>query len=287
MKNQQIKRKSIFDLERRIDLNREILEFETDIKRSTVLVNAMSSRAVINVLNESIQDWPYREGARSVSSYFEKKFYDLNMNLLFSEEERAVFRFELYINLLYWAPSHFNALADPFDFNLHSIPLDQSLGVFIENITFLLEKINMKVRKIETSVCPKYVITKRDADVDLTIEAAPELSELLLSYLDFRNQNDENFKKNTIKAIADYLEPMRGEFKGTGYRSLSDDVFKAFNILSIRHNNSKQKEVKQKDRIKLYDALFRMSLHLIQKNRVDECQSFVQSILTEPIEKDH
>lgn len=270
-------RKSIFDLECRVDLGEEFKEILEDLQKSKITVR-LKTTTVFAAMDESIKDWPYRNGSYTISSYMNKRLYDSNFNQLFSEDENVLYYLELYTNLLHWIPKHYELMADPFDIHIGGPPMRLLLERFLENISYVLEQCNLRVREIETSVFPKYVITKRDADVDTTIDIAPELSEVLLSYLDIRNMADEEFKKNAIKTIADYLEPKRHSFDGTGYRGLCDDVFYAFNGLSIRHNNDTQVKLKKADRMKLYDALFRMSLHLIQKERMDEYRGFIQGI---------
>lgn len=273
-------RKSIFDLESRVDLVEELHDLREDMKNTIVSCNEVKSKAVISILDESITDWPYREGSSSIHLYMRKRLYSEYPRLLFPEDENAVFYFELYLNLLHWAPEHYNGKPDPFDLILKNPPLEESLKRFIENITFVLEKCNMNVREDKVNAFPQYIITKRDAQVDTTIDIVPELSEVLLSYLDIRNQHDEVFKKNAIKTIADYLEPKRKTFKGTGYSGLCDYVFYAFNRLGIRHNNKEQVTLKKSERMKLYDVLFRMTMHLIQKEKMDECMSFIEAIKT-------
>ena len=270
-------RKSIFDLECRVDFGEEFKDIIGDLQNSKISVG-LRTTAVFAALEESIKDWPYRSGSSSILSYMKKRLYGSNSKQLFSDEEIALYYLELYINLLHWVPKHYDMMADPYDLHIGGLPISASLDRFIEDISFILEQCNMRVREVQSPVFPKYVITKRDADVDATIDVAPELSEVLLSYLDIRNAKDEEFKKSAIKIIADYLEPKRHSFDGTGYKGLCDDVFYAFNGISVRHNNAKQVSLKKADRMKLYDALFRMSLHLIQKERMDEYRGFIKEI---------
>ena len=280
MAGKQKLRKSIFDIECRVDLLDEYREIREDMANTKIAINKLKTKTVLAALDESIKDWPYRAGASSILSFMEKRCYDKNFKPLFTEEEIVLYYLELYYNLLCWAPEHYESVSDAFDLRIGQRTISDSLRRFIENISYSLEQCNMRVREIEMSYFPQYIISKRDASVDLTIEAAPELADILLSYLDIRNQRDEKFKKAAIKAIADYLEPKEKCYRGTGYSSLCSDVFNAYNNLSIRHNNKRQKPVKKGDRIKVYDALFRMSLHLIQKEKIDADQLFVKSILT-------
>ena len=150
----------------------------------------------------------------------------------------------------------------------------------IENIEYKLEMVNMRVREITTGETPQYVISKRDANVDVVIEAVPELAEALLSYLDVRNRNDENAKKAVLKAIADYLEQKRKDkcYQGTEYNRLCENLFAVFNNATIRHKNSQQWKLKKPERMKLYDQTFKAAIHLMQKEDIDLFNSIVSDL---------
>ena len=277
MRQKGMTRKSIFDIECRLNLIDEYQDILEDLDKSEILING-KKLTIISVMDESIKDWPHRHASASIVSFIKKRIRNCCSSQELSEEEKDLLILELFINLLKWAPVHYKFLSDPLAFHIGEPSMSFRLEKFIENIEYVIEQCNMKVCEIQAPAFPKYVITKRDADVDTTIDIAPELSEVLLSYMDIRNATDEDFKKNAIKTLADYLEPKRYSFNGTGYKGLCDDVFYAFNTVSVRHNNDKQVTLKKTERMKLYDALFRMSLHLIQKERIDEYRSFIQEI---------
>lgn len=149
---------------------------------------------------------------------------------------------------------------------------------FIENIEYILEQNNMAVREVVSDCQVQYRIYKRSAHVDAVLECAPELSEVLLSYLDIRNSKDEQFKKYTLKALADYLEPNRRNYNGTAYKGLCDDVFTVFNKCNIRHNDKNQIKLPKKKRMELYDSTFKMCLHLLQMQEVNDYKLKVEEI---------
>ena len=136
-----------------------------------------------------------------------------------------------------------------------------------------------RYRRIDNkNTTPKYIIGKRNANVDAAIEYVPDLAEVLLSYHDIRNQKDENVKKLILKAIADYLEPIRKRFTGTSYAILCDDLFIIFNKCSIRHNNKDQWKLNKKERMSIYDDTFKAAIHLFQMDQVKEYKDRISEL---------
>lgn len=256
-------RKSIFDLERRIDLAAEYY---------SILENADET---LKTVMKSIRTWPHRQAALSVRSYADGHRFSFDKP---RSEEEILYSIELLINLLHWAPEYENKTKWLPDLTIDGgESFDDKCDQYIENIEYILEKSNMHVREIDADTFPQYVIGKRDVDVDTVLEAVPELSEALLSYLDIRNQKDEAAKKEILKRIADYLEPLRNskKYKGTSYSQLCDDLFTIFNKCKIRHNDKRQWALKKPERMKLYDQTFKAAIHLLQS---DEASQFKDTV---------
>lgn len=267
-------RKSIFDLERRSDILKDFSRLVVDMKKAIVYSNSMKKEDLYSFLDESIQDWPYRQATSSMNSYLNS----LNIDKPGEEIVDTIYALELMYNLLKWAPVYNTKMNNPlsglnWDCNVHSV-----CERFIENIEFILEQNNMAVREGDEEDWTQYRIYKRMAEVDVTLESAPELAEILLSYLDVRNEGDINFKKSALKMIADYLEPKRKELKGSVYNGLCEDVFFAFNNCNIRHNNEKQINMQEPERIKMYDDTFKMSLLLVQAKDITDYRQKVKKI---------
>ena len=284
-------RKTIFDLERRINLREEYEAIMEDMKRTTVkskeidtfTIDGFNTITIDGLLNSSIKTWRYRSAATDIRSFAKNHgfcYYDA------SSDEDILYSFELMINLLHWVPTHEVKRASTFDFSIGGTT-DFSIGGTtisgectrcIENLECILEQANWCVHESKKDPYPKYTLRKRSADVDATIEAVPELAEALLAYLDLRNQKDEEAKKSILHAIADYLEPKRKDYKGTAYRSLCEDLFTVFNKCNIRHNNSSQVKLRKPERMKLYDQAFKASLHLLQMEEVSDFQASVSKV---------
>ena len=256
-------RKTIFDLERRCDLLTEYEQIVTDL-RNTYIQNAN----MIFTLGLCIRTWPHRQGAISIDSYANSHGFSA---LDDTSEVDALYSLELLLNLLHWAPPNEKLSAGPFDVNFgEASQLEKECTRCIENIEYFLTHINMRVREKNVAPFPQYAISKRDAQVDAVIEAVPDLSEALLSYLDIRNQNDMGVKEAVLKAIADYLEDRHREnyYKGTMYAGLERDIFTVFNNVDIRHSGQKQWKLRKPERMKLYDQTFKAAVHLLQMEDV-------------------
>lgn len=276
-------RKSIFQLERRLDLLEDFWDLYKSMDCYKLRSHGLDDKTLMVLLDEVIADWPYREGVSSIRSYLAKKNINLEDNdeSAFSREEKVLYSLELYINLLHWVHES-NAKNDVLTINLSNITLEQELKPFIDNIEYILERCNMRVReKPVKGNFPQYIIIKRDVNVDAVIEEVPELSDVLLSYLDIRNKNDEQAKREILKQIADYLEPKRKDYKSTAYSSLCDSLFVVFNKCNIRHNDKNQIKLRKPQRMKLYDQTFTAAIHLMQMESVNVFKETVNQLKKE------
>ena len=267
-------RKTIFDLERRNDLASDFRFTVVDLEKTIVATKLSGKLSLKQLLDNCIKTWPYRQGANSIPSYASAKGFDIFDT---DNETDILYNYELFLNLLHWAPTYEQNKLGSISFEFGSTVRDECARC-IENIEYKLEMVNMRVREIATGATPQYVISKRDVNVDAVIEAVPELSETLLSYLDVRNRNDEDAKKAVLRAIADYLEQKRKDkcYQGTEYSRLCENLFAVFNNASIRHMNSQQWKLKKSERMKLYDQTFKAAIHLMQ---MEDVKSFNDTVL--------
>lgn len=269
-------RKTIFELERRTDLVSDFRFTVTDLEKTNVITKSLGNMSLKQLINDCIKTWPYRQGASSIPSYASVKGFDIYD---IDDETDILYNYELFLNLLHWAPTYDRNRADTLSFDDTST-IAEECARCIENIEYKLEMVNMRVREITTGETPQYVISKRDANVDAVIEAVPELSEVLLSYLDVRNRNDEGAKKAVLKAIADHLEDRHKSkyYKGTMYASLEDNIFTVFNKAGIRHSDKRQWNLLKSARMKLYDQTFKAAIHLLQMEDVGDFNDIVSNL---------
>lgn len=269
-------RKTIFDLERRNDLVSDFRFTVLDLKKTMVTTKSIGSLSLKELLNDCIKTWPYRQGTNSITSYASAKGFDV---FDIDDETNILCNYELFLNLLHWAPTYDANRTDWISLD-DSSTIREECARCIEDIEYKLEMVNMRVREIAAGEVPQYVISKRDANVDAVIEAVPELSEALLSYLDIRNRNDEEAKKAILKVIADHLEQKRKDkfYKGTEYSQLSEDLFTVFNNASIRHKTDQQWKLRKPERMKLYDQTFKAAIHLMQMEDVKDFNNTVSNL---------
>ena len=268
-------RKTIFDLERRCNLPAEFENIQTDLKRTTISSNVIKRTRLYLLLDDCIKLWPYREAATDINTYADSHGF---LHYSDTDDDKMLYYLELYLNLLHFAPSYEERFARTFDLTwMDGSTIDLECKRCIENIEFLLERLNMRVRKKDAKPTPQYVISKRDAQVDAVIEAVPDLSEALLSYLDIRNQNDMGVKEAVLKVIADYLEDRHREnyYKGTMNSGLERDLFTVFNNVDVRHSGKKQWKLRKPAQMKLYDQTFKAAIHLLQ---MEDVKSFINTV---------
>ena len=160
-------RKTIFDLERRNDLATDFRWTVLDLNNTSVTTKSLGSLSLKKLLNDCIRTWPYRQGANSIASYASALGFDIYEA---EDETDILYNYELFLNLLHWAPTYDINRADMFSFN-ESSTVNEECTRCIENIEYKLEMVNMRVRTDATKGIPRYVISKRDAQVDAVIEA--------------------------------------------------------------------------------------------------------------------
>lgn len=273
-----INRNSIFDLERRVDLHSAFRDVIENLNSTIVHPYLYKVNTLFKCLDEGIRKWPYRRAANSISAYSHSNGFSFSGRT----EGEMIYCFELLVNLIKWVSScEFEYISNRRTTRgIHSDLIDECQRCY-ENIEYLVEQFNMIIRKKNIiNNFPQYVISKRDVDVDAVLETVPELSEVLLSYLDIRNQNDIEAKRMILKQIADFLEPnkLNKVYSGTSYNTLCDDLFYIFNSYNIRHNNDEQIKLTNQDYMNLFDRTFKAAIHLLQKNSVDEFHLIVKKL---------
>lgn len=265
-------RKSIFELERRSSLKEEYENLREYLINS-YLIDEGYEEDVLKAIAETFTKWPLRGTALNPASYFSQR----NLNLYhINNDTEALYFFEFIFNFLY------SAINDDY-FNVSSVHHaaehnKEVVKVIFENTRRTLESINMKIKHIEK----RFIFTKRDADVDSIIEQVPVIKDLLLSYLDFRNEKDIHTKKTILKHLGDYIEKNKDSFKQYD-SNLFNDIGALLNKGSIRHNNDKQINFQtEQEQIECYDKTFKLIIHLIRhRETLDIQNNYVKPIFKE------
>ena len=258
---------SIFTIERRSDFRTEFAKFFGDLQTSITTTNGTVYKLFV-YLDRCIRFWPYRCGATSIDDYLKAINVDITNPKCDTD---LLLTLELIINLLYWAP-HQDAIDDKnSDFNVSFVKnaVQTESDRLIENATYFLEQCcNMSIREEKEGRYSKYLITKRKAEVDTVLDVVPELSNLLLGYMDIRNANDLKYKEKALLAIYGELEPRRKEIKTWPCSAVSEEFFADMNKFGIRHNTEKQIKLTPKKKPIVYDKLFEMGLYVLHTEKV-------------------
>lgn len=259
-------RQSIFEIERRKDFSEKFSKFYEDISTSTVDTVIGTTKKMLQYLEYSIRYWPYRRSATSISDYLFQIGVDIKDP---RSDTDYLLIMELMINLLHYANKVDERDRDTLEMAWgSSSSMHKETSRLLENADYILEQCcNMQVRlgKCKEGVDePQYYICKRDAAVDAAIEAAPELVDVLLGYMDIRNAKDRGYKESTLTEIYKYLEPRRKEYGKGIAGSISEEFFAAMNKFNIRHSKGIQIKLHYTKRNALYDKLFRMALYVLQ-----------------------
>ncbi|MBR0093078.1 MAG: hypothetical protein IJP92_15425, partial [Lachnospiraceae bacterium] len=246
-------------------------EFLSDINNSVVGTSTGNTMKVSIYLEHCMRFWPYRCGATGITEYLQAIGIDTK-NL--QPDRDGLLMMELYVNLLRWAPMQdFNdSRQDVISVSFKKNDVEKESERLIFNAKYILEQCcNMQVREVDGEYdFPQYRIYKRDAVVDDTAEEVPELSDILLGYLDIRNADSREYKEAALTKIYGYLEPRRNELKGLGCGPVSEEFFACMNSFGIRHKTKTQVKIHYSKRNTIYDKLFKMALYVLQTTTIKQ-----------------
>ena len=274
--------KSIFDLEVRLDFEKEYRRIISMIESRNFNLSYNSNSSFEQVINSIFRFWPYRYTARTVEEYFDlKKLEFCNFS---SSREEKLYDLQFIFDFICWMYNPTRTMPEMYDLiTTNSIINDcfqnnrHHLVMVIENIEKVIESLNMEIQTINDHI----TFIKRNADVDSVLtqlEEEPDIRLLLLSYNDFRVENSLEDKQYIIRKLADWLEPQRNKYKSINPK-LTSDVFAAINNGNIRHNNIKQWSFKtDEDQLKMYDKIFKMILHLIREEDIKSISAEIKEL---------
>ena len=146
-----------------------------------------------------------------------------------------------------------------------NLEMGQAIMFYIQQVTKVIELIGYMANTQDgvTDFVPKSPEAISVAEI-----VAPNLSYKVIEYNHHSMKGDLEKKRDTLLALADQLEPKRGELKKIN-SDLETDVFFLYNNLNIRHNNSDPAGKKYKPVIaamtnkqieQWYDDAYQMSL---------------------------
>lgn len=265
--------KSIFELERRFDFDKEFNRLFELLNQKIYNYEYSYHKNVDfwKIVDNFFKKWEHRLTAINADQYFSDLEIDLKSPDLCNETQKLYILQFIDSYIYYLINTH--KISDD-----HSTKLEDEIYapylVIIKNIGIILENLNFKRQSNKGDNRITYI--KRDADVDSVLsvlENDENIRLVLLEYNDFRIENNVTKKRIILKKLGDYLEPKRKEYNSIN-KSLTDDIFFMLNKFYIRHNNDENfKFDSDDDYIKWYDKLFKMIIHLIRAGYIIEIQN--------------
>lgn len=266
--------KSIFTLERRFDFDKEFKRLLDLLEKRDYINVDCYDKSFWDLVNQEFKNWKYRISAVNVEQYLEDIGIDFDSIYNLNDKEKF-YVLQLVINWVNYIISN-DLIYDGFTEDDRKKYLKPVIVIY-ENIKYILESLNYKLVKKEDL----FSFTKRDENIDSILkqlENEDDLRIALLSYNDFRIENDLNEKKSILFDIATWLEPHKSDFLKIN-NSLTNDVFFILNKADIRHNNRNELQFKDdSEKLKLYDDLFKMIVHLIRESDIKIIQSRVSEL---------
>ena len=258
-------RKSIFEIENRLDIDREFSNFISCLYEQGSVRYNYSSMSFYKFLSDYVFNlWDYRDTFIDFDSYLEHiGILDAYINGILPIPEDVFLNFlELILNLSELIRIRFVNRNTTFSYNSIRVK-----GIFEHNIPLILERMNYE----SYSDRDRIMIRKRDSDVDSILELVPDdIQNLLLEYNDIRNNNVES-KQIILKKLDLFIEKDKKKYKGLN-ASTYDSIQIIVNKMGINHPITEQpySDLKSDELIKWYDKCFKLMIHLIRIEDINE-----------------
>ena len=219
-----------------------------------------------NVINTYFESWPFRDGAFDIEHYFERIDDSIDIFDLDKCEHILLF-YDFIINFIDWLGDDYETYPNVTDEELASNK--NNFQIILSTIDYQLERMNYKKIKGKEH----YYITKRNSDIDCVLSSIhdPSISELLLSYIDFRIEKSIPAKKGILVQLNAFIELHKDTYRNTDIQ-LYKDISCIMNNAGIRHKESMEPKLNRKEQFYWFDSCFTMILHLIRKSEIDIIQ---------------
>lgn len=245
-------RKSIFEIENRLDINKEYERLVLSLEESHTLIYKSKYMTLYDFLDDYVfSKWMHRDTFITMSDYLEH--IGVNLDLPTISEEK-------FLNLLEFLLNIWKIARTSVDFKNVMVVSRISFYIIEHNVPIILEKMNYTIKEESDKV----LIIKRDSDVDSILDTVPvDIATLLLSYNDIRNSSIEA-KKQILKSLDLYIETDKKKYKS--YDSgLYDSIQTIVNEMGVNHPvHQKYKDMSETELCSWYDKCFKMMIHLIR-----------------------
>lgn len=250
-------RKSIFDIEIRVDISTEYNNLKNVLLERESLYFNGSWYSLYKFLNDEVFPvWKHKGLFIDFQDFLEKM--DINISSNNCDEEKLLYMLELLVNI--WPLTK-----KKLDFTHSEYFSKRVIGYMELSIPTILEKLNYQTIE-EKGI---FKIVKRDADVDSIIEHVPKIASLLLEYNDIRNNNIKS-KRNILKEIDLYIEEKKNLYKSIN-NATYESIQRIVNELGVNHPIHKEyKDMPEQEICKWYDKCFKAMIHLIRCEEINE-----------------
>ena len=257
---------SIFTIERRKDFNISFTTFFEDLQTEITTLTGATYKFDV-YLDRCVRFWPHRCGAVSIDDYMKGIGIDITKP---EKDQDLILTLELLINLLHWAPKQDSNDQQDMDFSVFNRGVETEANRMLTNAAYILEQCcNMRIREEYDETFPKYYVYKRDEKIDAAVVAVPKLGDVLLGYLDIRNEDNLEYKQSALIEIYKYLEPRRKEYRELPCKAASEEFFACMNKFGIRHNSKSQVNMRGRSRKRIYDKLFLLGVYVLQSESIE------------------
>lgn len=250
-------RKSIFDLELRVDINYEFKRLKEVLFLKNGIAYEGHYYSLYDFLNEEVFPiWKHRGMFVDFDDFCER--LDIGIEDETINEEEFLYLLELLVNLWMVGLEKINS-------NEIEYCSSKVIGYLKGNLPLLIEKMNYQIIRAKDI----FRIIKRDADVDSILDLLPNnCAELLLDYNDIRN-NTLAMKKTILKKLDLFIEENKRK-----YQSYDTDTYNSIQIIvnkmGINHPIKEEPYTSLDDNglIEWYDKCFKLMIHLIRKENI-------------------
>lgn len=252
-------RKSIFDIENRLDISIEFKKFIDVLNKEDAILRSGCFLTYFEFVNRYVFNiWEYRDTFIDIYSYL------THIGITSDMIRNGIIDESHFLNFLEFLLNIDKTIKDN---NLEKYIIDIVVkNIVPHNIPIILEKMNYEKYENGGKIC----IRKRDSDVDSILEIVPEdVSLLLLSYNDIRNNNLEA-KKDILKGLDLYIEKGKKEYKSFDSK-LYDSIGTIVNKMGINHpiDEEPYTNMSKEQIIKWYDKCFKLMIHLIRTKEIN------------------
>ena len=263
-------RKSIFDLEIRINIKREFANIKEILMEENAIFYNRNFHSLYEVINNDIFPiWKYKGIFVDFDDFCDRLGIDWDYNRC--SEENFLLMVELLINL--WKYIELNMDSESKKYNSKRV-----VGYMRINLPLIIEKMNYQIKEERD----KLRLIKRDSDVDSVLEIVPQsCAVLLLDYNDIRNNKIQS-KKSILKELDLFIEKNKKT-----YQSLDKNTYNSIqlivNKMGINHPIEEEpyKSFDDEKLIEWYDKCFKLMLHLIRTKEINEINKERKSFISD------